>query len=48
MNASIQTGMQNGWVKPHIGKEYSLNQSATAHNDVINNTGTQGKLVIKL
>ncbi|CAC5384480.1 qor [Mytilus coruscus] len=48
MNASIQTGMQKGWVKPHIGKEYSLNQSSAAHNDVINNTGTQGKLVIKL
>ncbi|VDI02847.1 NADPH2:quinone reductase [Mytilus galloprovincialis] len=48
MNASIQTGMQNGWVKPHIGQEYRLNQSALAHKDVINNLGAQGKNVIKL
>lgn len=47
-HAAIQSGMEAGWIKPHIGKEYSLAQAADAHNDVINNSGAQGKLVIKL
>lgn len=48
MHAALQSGMSAGWIKPYIGKEYSLSQTAEAHNDVINNKGAQGKLVIKL
>lgn len=48
MHAAIQAGMRSGWVLPHVGREYSLDEASKAHNDVINNTGAQGKIVIKL
>ncbi|KAJ8303722.1 hypothetical protein KUTeg_018645 [Tegillarca granosa] len=48
MHAGIQAGMKVGWLKPHIAKEYTLEQAASAHRDIINNSGSQGKLVIKI
>lgn len=44
----LEAGMETGWVQPVIGKEYPLEEVAKAHDDVVNNTGTLGKLVLKL
>ena len=48
MHAFLEAGALTGWVQPHVGKEYPLEDAAAAHNDVINNSGTMGKLVLKL
>lgn len=48
LHAAIQAGMRTGWVNPHVGKIYSLDKAGDAHRDIINNSGSQGKLVIKL
>jgi len=46
MHAAIEAGQRGGWVKPCVGRVYSLEEAATAQNDVINNTGTMGNLVL--
>lgn len=48
MHAAIQQGIKSGWVSPHVHKEYSLTEAEKAHCDVIDNTGAQGKLIIKI
>jgi NADPH:quinone reductase-like Zn-dependent oxidoreductase len=35
-------------IKPVLGKIYPIEQIAIAHNDVINNSGTHGRLTLKL
>ncbi|PVD22252.1 hypothetical protein C0Q70_18060 [Pomacea canaliculata] len=46
MHAYVEAGMEIGWLQPHVGKEYPLEQAAQAQIDVINNSGTLGKLVL--
>nr|KAG5710572.1 hypothetical protein BaRGS_013218 [Batillaria attramentaria] len=46
--AFLEDGMVSGWLQPVVGKEYPLEDVAKAHDDIINNTGTLGKLVLKL
>ena len=41
-------GGEAGWVQPHVGKEYSLEEAAAAHTDVIETTAACGKLVLKI
>lgn len=48
IDAAVSAGMRDGWVKPPIGKTYTLDQAPDAHNDVINNQGTLGRLIIKV
>lgn len=48
IDAAVSAGMRDGWVKPPIGKTYTLDQAPAAHNDVINNQGTLGRLIIKV
>ncbi|XP_060085056.1 quinone oxidoreductase-like [Ylistrum balloti] len=48
MHAGIKDGMTEGWLKPHIGHAYSLDEAAQAHNDIINTKGATGKLILKL
>lgn len=45
---AIMKGVEDGWVKPVIAKEYSLEDAAQAHQDIIYNKGARGKLVFKL
>ncbi|KAK3087239.1 hypothetical protein FSP39_003459 [Pinctada imbricata] len=48
MSGAIDAGLgPGGWVKPHIGREYSLDNAPQAHGDIINNTGATGRLIIK-
>ncbi|KAK7094797.1 quinone oxidoreductase-like isoform X1 [Littorina saxatilis] len=46
MHALLEAGGETGWVQPHVGKEYKLEDVAKAHNDVINCAGACGKLVL--
>lgn len=48
IDAAVSAGMRDGWVKLPIGKTYTLDQAPAAHNDVINNQGTLGRLIIKV
>lgn len=48
IDAAVSAGMRDGWVKPPIGKTYTLDQAPAAHNDVINNQGTLGRLIFKV
>ena len=48
MHADIAKGMNDGWVKPHIFKEYSLEEAPLAHDEVINSGKTLGKRIFKL
>lgn len=48
IDAAVSAGMRDGWIKPPIGKTYTLDQAPAAHNDVINNQGTLGRLIIKV
>ena len=48
MSSALKAAMDQGWLKPHIGKAYPLKDVKKAHHDVINNKGAQGKLVLKL
>lgn len=44
--AAIKAGMESGWLKPYVGKEYPLQEAAKAHDDVINKTSSQGRIVL--
>lgn len=44
LNALIQRDL----VKPVIGKVYALEETDKAQNDVINNTGSYGRLTLKI
>ena len=48
MHEAIAEGMKAGWLRPHIGKEYSLEEAALAHDEVINSGKTLGKRIFKL
>ncbi|XP_035829403.1 quinone oxidoreductase [Aplysia californica] len=46
MHAAIGAGQHGGWITPKVAKVYPLAEAQTAQNDVINNTGTTGNLII--
>lgn len=48
MHSFMEAGAEDGWVNPHVNREYPLEEAAAAHHDIINNSGTVGKLVLKL
>ncbi|CAF1539766.1 unnamed protein product, partial [Didymodactylos carnosus] len=47
-NAYLQHGLQHGYLKPVLGKSYSLEEAAQAQEDVINNQGSIGRLTLKI
>jgi len=48
MNAYLQDGLKNGYLKVLLGKIYPLEEAAQAHTDVIYNSGTYGRLTLKI
>ncbi|CAH1785497.1 unnamed protein product [Owenia fusiformis] len=46
--AQLEVGAEQGWVKPVIGKDFSLDQAQDAHHLVINNKTTTGKIIISM
>ena len=47
-HAAIQAGMEAGWLRPIVGKEFTLGQAAVAHEEIINGPGALGKLVLNV
>jgi hypothetical protein len=47
-NAYLQHGLKHGYLKPLLGRIYSLEDAAQAQTDVISNTGTCGRLTLKI
>ena len=45
-HAAIQAGIEVGWLRPLVGKEYTLEQAAEAHHDLIFGRGAVGKMVL--
>ena len=48
INAYLQNGLKHGYLKPFLGKIYPLEEAAQAHTDVISNSGTCGRLTLKI
>ncbi|GFR71244.1 quinone oxidoreductase [Elysia marginata] len=46
MHCMLSAGMKVGWLEPKVSTVYPLGEAKTAHHDVINNQGTQGKLIL--
>ncbi|XP_069688395.1 quinone oxidoreductase-like [Periplaneta americana] len=44
----ILKGIDQGWVNPIVAREYTLEEAAQAHHDIIYNSGARGKLVFRL
>ena len=45
--AYINAGLELGWLKPVVAKEYSLENAAQAHKDIMGGQGgAQGKLIL--
>ena len=47
-HAAIQSGMEAGWLRPIVGKEFTLGQAAAAHEEIISGSGALGKLVLNV
>lgn len=45
-HAAIQAGIEAGWLRPVVGKEYALEQAAEAHYNLIYGRGAIGKMVL--
>lgn len=45
-HAAIQAGIDAGWLRPIVGKEYALEQAAEAHYNLIYGRGAIGKMVL--
>ena len=49
IGAFMTSGQEQGWLSPHVGREYSLPEAAKAHEEVIAHTGgSSGKIVLKI
>jgi hypothetical protein len=48
INAFLQHGLIHGYFKPLLGRIYSLEEAAQAQTDVISNSGTCGRLILKI
>ena len=48
INAYLQHGLKYGYIKPLLGRIYSLEEAAQAQTDVISNGGTCGRLTLKI
>ena len=46
ISAAIRAGIESGWIKPHIGKEFPLEGASVAHNEVMNGNGACGRIVL--
>jgi len=48
MGAAIVAGIEAGWVNPVINKEYTMDQVAQVHHDIVHSKGAKGKLVLRV
>ena len=45
-HAVIQAGIEAGWLRPIVGKEFPLERASQAHVDIISGKGALGKMVL--
>ncbi|XP_033643569.1 quinone oxidoreductase-like [Asterias rubens] len=45
-SSAILAGIESGWLKPFVGKEYPLQDASGAHDDIIKTTSAQGRMVL--
>ena len=45
-HAAIRAGVETGWLRPIVGKEYQLEDASQAHSDIIGGSGALGKTVL--
>jgi NADPH2:quinone reductase len=48
MAAHLQSSFKLGYLKPLLGRIYSLEEAAQAHTDIIHGTGAHGRITIKI
>ncbi|CAF0758664.1 unnamed protein product [Adineta ricciae] len=48
VNAFLQNGLKHGYIKPLLGKLYPLEEASQAHIDIMQNTGTCGRLTLTI
>ena len=48
MGAAIVAGIETGWVKPVVNREYDMEDVQSVHHDIIHSKGAKGKLVLKV
>ncbi|XP_075996320.1 quinone oxidoreductase [Genypterus blacodes] len=46
--AWLHAGMEGGWLRPVVGRQYPLNMAAQAHHDIIECPGAAGKIVLTM
>ncbi|KAM4624618.1 quinone oxidoreductase [Polymixia lowei] len=46
--AVLYAGMEAGWLRPVVGRQYPLNMAAQAHHDIIECPGASGKMVLTM
>ncbi|KAL0965935.1 hypothetical protein UPYG_G00288170 [Umbra pygmaea] len=46
--AALFAGMDAGWLKPAVGRQYTLDKASQAHIDIIECAGASGKLVLTM
>ncbi|KAJ8270897.1 hypothetical protein GJAV_G00120500 [Gymnothorax javanicus] len=46
--AALLAGMESGWLSPVVGPQYTLEQAAKAHDDIIKSPGATGKMVLTI
>ncbi|XP_071377503.1 quinone oxidoreductase isoform X2 [Centroberyx affinis] len=44
--AALYAGMEAGWLRPVVGRQYPLDMAAQAHHDIIECPGAAGKMVL--
>ena len=47
-HAAIRAGIEGGWLRPLVGKEFPLEDAAKAHIDIISGSGALGKTVLTI
>ena len=49
MSVALEKGVEAGWLRPVIDREFPLNEAAEAHREVIHHKqGSAGKLIISV
>ncbi|GLD62135.1 quinone oxidoreductase, partial [Lates japonicus] len=46
--ALLFAGMEAGWLRPVVGRQYPLSEAAQAHHDIIESPGAAGKIVLTM
>ncbi|CAL1593331.1 unnamed protein product [Knipowitschia caucasica] len=46
--AFLFSGMEAGWLKPTVGRQYPLHEAHQAHHDIIESPGASGKMVLTM